>query len=143
MMAQPPRVDPLRPAHTGWRHWIAFLASGGLAFGVDVALSKLFAQGLGWPWPVSRLAAIAVAMVVAWMAHRRWTFALTTPATMAEFARYAGMAWSAATLNYLVFLGALWMWPRIEPALAIAVASGLAMIASYLGMRFAVFRPRG
>jgi putative flippase GtrA len=134
------RRDALAPAHSGLRHWVGFLASGGLAFGVDVALSTLFAQGFGWPWAVSRLVAIAAAMVVAWLAHRRLTFALTTPATLQEFVRYAGLGWSAAALNYGVFLCLIWLLPWLEPAIAIAIASVVAMVASYLGMRFAVFQ---
>jgi putative flippase GtrA len=128
------------PATTGWRHWAGFLVSGGAAFATDVTISKLLHDWIGWSWPVSRFLAISLAMVVGWLAHRRLTFALSTRPTVAEFARYAGMAWVAAALNYVVFLALLWLLPWIEPALAIAISSGIAMAASYIGMRLAVFR---
>jgi putative flippase GtrA len=134
--------DPLPTGRTtaGWRHWAGFLVSGGSAFITDVTLSKLMHDGLGWPWPVSRFLAISLAMVVGWLAHRRLTFALATKPALSEFGRYASVAWAAAALNYVVFLLLIYLLPAIEPALAIAMSSGVAMAASYLGMRFAVFR---
>ena len=125
---------------TGWRHWLGFLVSGLIAFGTDVVLSKALHDVVGWPWAISRFLAISIAMVAGWLAHRKLTFAVATPPTLAEFGRYASMAWTAAALNYVVFLALLWLFPAIEPALAIALSSAVAMGFSYLGMKLAVFR---
>ncbi len=125
---------------SGWRHWLGFLISGGIAFVTDVVLSKALHDAVGLAWPISRFIAISIAMVAGWLAHRKLTFAVATPPTLAEFGRYASMAWTAAALNYVVFLGLLWGFPALEPALAIAIASAVAMAFSYLGMKLAVFK---
>ena len=124
----------------GARHWLGFLASGILAYVTDVGVGTSLATFAGLPWAVSRIGAILAAMVVAFLAHRRLTFAMPGKPTWPEFARYAGVAWSTAALNYAVFLALLWLWPALPPALAIAIASLVAMTYSYLGMRVAVFR---
>ena len=130
----------LATGRSGWRHWAGFLVSGLMAFGTDVVISKALHDVVGWAWPVSRFLAISAAMVVGWLAHRRLTFAVVVPPSIAEFGRYVSLAWVAAAVNYAVFLGLLWGMPTIEPALAIAIASGVAMGVSYLGMKLAVFR---
>lgn len=120
-----------------------FVFSGSLAFVVDVAVTRLLSEHAGVPWGVSRILAISTAMVVAWACHRRLTFAVEAAPTVAEFVKYAGVAWSAAALNYVVFLGFIWLLPAWDKTLAIAVASVVAMGYSYLGMRLGVFgRPR-
>ena len=87
----------------------------------------------------ARLIAISLAMVVAWLMHRTLTFAVTTPPSVAEFLRYAGVAWTAAALNYGLFVAILLARPGTEPLLALAVSAGAAMAFAYLGMRFAAF----
>lgn len=124
----------------GWRHWLGFLVSGLIAFATDVVLSKALHDLLGWPWAISRFVAISIAMIAGWLAHRKLTFAVAAPPSIIEYGRYASMAWTAAALNYIVFLALLWLIPAIEPALAIALSSAVAMGFSYLGMKFAVFR---
>lgn len=124
----------------GLSHVLGFIVSGLIALAVDVTVTKLAAVWLGLPWFASRLLAIAVAMVAAWACHRRLTFRIATPPTVGEFVAYAGMAWSAAALNYVVFLGVLWFAPALDVAIAIAAASVVAMTYSYLAMRFGVFR---
>jgi putative flippase GtrA len=133
----PDHARPPQPNRT--RHIAGFIISGGLAFLVDVAVAKTLHGLVGWPWPMSRLLAIACAMVVAWACHRRLTFAVQTAPTLAEFGRYAGVAWSAAAVNYAVFLTVLWLLPSLDATIGIGVASVVAMAYSYLGMRFGVF----
>ncbi len=127
---------------SGLLHLAGFLVSGTLAFVVDVAVTKLLSEIAGVPWGVSRMIAIGIAMVVAWLCHRRLTFAVTTPISAAEFIKYAGVGWSAAVLNYLVFLAFIWLLPSIEKAFAIGTASLIAMVYTYLGLRFGVFAKR-
>jgi putative flippase GtrA len=123
----------------GLRHWLGFLVSGVLALSTDVAVSTVLADGLGVAWPLARPVAIAVAMVVGFFAHRRLTFAKRGRPTLDEFGRYVAVAWSAAALNYAVFLGLLWALPTLMPQIAIIGAALVAMVAAYLGFRFAVF----
>jgi putative flippase GtrA len=124
----------------GLRHWLGFGASGGIAFVTDVTILKLLALTTIIPVNGARILSIAVAMVAGWLAHRRFTFNVQTPPSLAEFIRYAGVAWVAAAINYAVFIAILWARPTLEPIIAAALSAGVAMVAGYLGMRFAAFR---
>jgi putative flippase GtrA len=124
---------------SGFLQLAGFLVSGSLAFLVDVVVTKVLAGFAGLPWGISRIIAIGVAMVVAWLCHRRLTFAVTTPISIAEFIKYAGVGWSAAALNYVVFLVFIWLLPDWDKAFAIGVASLVAMVSTYVGLRFGVF----
>lgn len=139
-MTREAESDGGKDRRSGWRHWLGFLVSGLIAFGTDVVLSKALHDVVGAPWAISRFIAISIAMVAGWLAHRKLTFGVEASPTIREFGRYASMAWTAAALNYVVFLSLLWLLPALEPALAIAISSAVAMGFSYLGMKFAVFR---
>ena len=86
------------------RHGLAFLVSGGTAFIVDALVLKLLTAVLGLHPIVARLAAISLAMVAGWLMHRTFTFAVTAPPSLPEFLRYAGVAWTAAAVNYGLFV---------------------------------------
>ena len=47
---------------------------------------------------------------------------------MAEFLRYAGVAWSAAALNYGLFVAILLVRSGTEPLVALVVSSAAAMV---------------
>jgi putative flippase GtrA len=125
------------------RHGLAFLVSGGVAFAVDALVLELLTRGVGVPPIVARLAAIALAMVAGWLMHRTFTFVVEAPPSVAEFLRYAGVAWSAAAINYGVFVLVVLAWPAVAPLAALVISSLAAMLFSYLGMRFAAFRRHG
>jgi putative flippase GtrA len=124
----------------GAHHWLGFLVSGSAAFATDAAVLVLLTGRLGVPALIARIAAIGTAMVVGWLCHRRLTFAVAARPSLAEFLRYAGLAWAAAALNYVVFALIVLVLPAVPPLVAMAVSSILAMVASYLGMRYGVFR---
>jgi putative flippase GtrA len=125
------------------RHWLAFLASGGTAFAVDAFVLVLLTALLGINPIAARLAAISLAMVAGWLMHRTFTFAVPGPPTVAEFIRYASVAWTASALNYGVFAAILLVLPATQPLAALVVSSVAAMAFAYLGMRFGAFRHRG
>jgi putative flippase GtrA len=125
------------------RHGLAFLVSGGTAFAVDAAVLKLLTLLFGIRPISARLVAIALAMVAGWLMHRTFTFEVKAPPTLAEFLRYAGVAWSAAAVNYAVFVVALLAYPTLEPLVALVVSSVVAMAFAYIGLRFGAFRQRG
>lgn len=122
------------------RHGLGFLASGGSAFTVDATLLALLTHLLGLHPIGARLIAISAAMVAGWLMHRTFTFAVTTPPSVAEFLRYAGVAWTAAAVNYAIFVVVVLTFPEVEPLIALVIASAVAMFVAYLGMRFAAFR---
>ena len=140
MPAEPP--SPTRPLGdlSAGRHWGGFLASGLLAFAIDAVVLEVGVRLLAQDPLIARAGAIAAAMVVGWLAHRRLTFAVVDPPTRAEFGKYVAAAWVAAMTNWLVFALVLHLrpdWPRL---LVLVISSGVAMIISYGLMRYAVFR---
>jgi putative flippase GtrA len=124
------------------RHGLAFVISGGTAFTVDAVVLKLLTYLFGIHPIAARLAAISLAMVAGWLMHRTYTFAVAAPPSAFEFLRYAGVAWSAAAVNYGVFVVVVLVYPEVEPLAALVISSLVAMVFSYLGMRFAAFRQR-
>ena len=122
------------------RHSAAFVICGLVAFSCDALVLKLLVALAHWHPIVARLAAIAVAMVVGWLCHRTFTFALTTPPTLREFLRYVTVGWLVAAINYTSFAALMLARPAMEPLVALVAASALAMVFAYLGMRFAAFR---
>lgn len=122
------------------RHWLGFLVSGSIAFCVDATILHVLSGWLGLPPILARIGSISVAMVVAWLSHRRLTFGVTDPPSRAEFLRYAAVAWFSAGVNYLVFVLAVLLWPQIHLFYALVLAAIVAMFVSYVGMRFAAFR---
>jgi len=53
-----------------------------------------------------------------------------------------GVAWTAATVNYAVFVLVILMVPGIAPLAALVLSSLAAMAFAYVGMRFAAFHHR-
>jgi putative flippase GtrA len=123
-----------------FRHWEGFLVSGASAAAVDTAITLALVHGAGLNPFAARLVGILVAMVVAWLMHRRLTFRVAAPPSLKEFLRFAAVAWSANTLNYAIYASILLAWPETLPLIAIVVATGIAAVFSYLGFRFGVFR---
>jgi putative flippase GtrA len=125
------------------RHGLGFLVSGSTAFAVDALVLQLLTALLGINPIAARLAAISLAMVAGWLMHRTFTFAVQAPPSAIEFLRYAGVAWTAAAVNYGVFVLIVLARPGTQPLAALVVSSAAAMAFAYLGMRFAAFRRHG
>lgn len=126
-------------SHRSFRHWGAFLFSGGTAFLVDAILTLALVEA-GIDRMVARLFAILIAMVVAWLLHRRLTFRVSAPPSLTEFLRFAAVAWTANALNYVTYLVILVLWPATATLAALVIATIIAAVFSYLGFRFGVFR---
>lgn len=124
------------------RHGLGFLVSGGTAFTVDALILALLTHLLDLHPIGARLIAISIAMVAGWLMHRTFTFAVAAPPSLAEFARYAGVAWTAAAVNYGIFVAIVLALPWLDPLAALLVASAIAMFVAYFGMRFGAFRHR-
>ncbi|MGV8985248.1 MAG: GtrA family protein [Cypionkella sp.] len=128
------------PRRSGLAHWLGFLVSGIAAFAVDAAVLETLIRLTPWSPLICRLIAIPCAMLVGWQMHRRFTFAVKTPATLREFATFATVGWSASAVNYGAFAGLLLVIPNLAPFVALIASSALAMIYSYFGYRLHVFR---
>lgn len=121
------------------RHVGGFIVAGSTAFVTDVGVFQVLHATLSVNPLIARLLSISVAMVVSWLINRRLTFDVPGPPRLAEFLRFAAIAWMSSAVNYAVFAAALLLRPDVWPPLAIAIATGVAMGVSYLGMRLAVF----
>ena len=135
MVSAPSGVD-----HRSFRHWGGFILSGGTAFLVDAGLTTALIRFAHLDAFSARLLGIAVALVVAWLMHRRITFNVAAAPSWKEFRRFAAVAWSANALNYSVYALILLYRPATLPFAALVVATAIAMVFSYLGFRLGVFR---
>lgn len=138
MTADEPQTTGSEP--TLARQGAGFLVSGLVALGVDMSFTSGLTRIAGLSPYLSRLIGISFAMVVAWILHRRLTFGLSHPPAFAEFLRYAAMAWSVAALNYALYAGLLYGVAGMPPEAALVVASVVAMVVSFLAMKFGVFK---
>ena len=132
-------IDPARDLPP-LRHWGGFLLSGMITLTCDAAVLQFGTVVLGLNPLVARIFAIAMAMVAGWLAHRRLTFSLPTPPTLGEFTRYSAVAWTTAAINYVAFATVLYFSPSTHPLIALVIASILATIFAYMGMRYGAFR---
>lgn len=123
-------------------HLAGFITVGLASFAVDLALSWGLSRGLGLSPFLARVPAVAVAMVVGWLANRRLTFHVEQPPDLAEFLRYAGASGAAVAINYAIYAAILTLWPATALGAAVFAGSAAAAGASYLGYRFFAFRPR-
>jgi putative flippase GtrA len=139
MKANKSATDPARDLPP-LRHWGGFLVSGLIALACDAAILQLGILVLGLHPLAARLIAISFAIVAGWLAHRRLTFSLTSPPTLGEFTRYSAIAWTTASLNYVVFATVLLLSPGAHPLVALAIASIVATFFAYIGMRYGAFR---
>ena len=130
-----PRVEPV----TRSRHYGGFLLAGLAALATDAAILTLFTDVVGASPYLARLFSIMIAMVVSWQLNRRITFAIRTPSTLHEFARFAAVSWGAQVINYGTFAALITWLPTLWPVWALIAGAALAMFASYAGYRFGVF----
>ena len=121
------------------KHTAGFLVSGVIALSVDLGVTSILVHGFNLSPFLARPPAIACAICVAWLCHRRLTFSVQTPPTTAEFYRYATVASSAAGVNYAIYAALLLAMPTIATEVALCVASIGSLGVSYVGMRFGVF----
>ena len=131
-----PAADAMSPL----RHFGGFVLAGGSAFVTDVGIFQLLQGWLGLNPLIARLLSISAAMVVSWLINRTVTFAMPGPPRLAEFLRFAAVAWISSAVNYGVFAAILLARPDIWPVAAIVAATAVAMVVSYFGMKRGVFR---
>lgn len=118
---------------------LLFAVAGAAGFLVDAGILAL----LLWATPlgplVARLFAIAAAMLFTFWLNRSFTFGRSDRSLAAEGARYGGIGISAALLNYAVYSALILAFPTLWPVFAVAIASLVAMVWSFLGYSRFVF----
>ncbi|MEM7774320.1 MAG: GtrA family protein [Pseudomonadota bacterium] len=123
-----------------FRHFGGFVLAGAMALIVDIIVLQLLMSLAGLAAAMARLVAIAMAMVVSWLINRTVTFAVAAPPSWPEFSKFAAASWLAQAVNYGVFLVLLAAVPNLPAPLAVVGASLVAMVVSYVGFRYGVFR---
>lgn len=132
----------LEPQQSRTRHWLGFVATGGVAFATDAAVLELLTRLFGLHPLLARPAAIGVAMIVAWIGHRTFTFAVKIRPTTSEFLRFAATASATALVNYSSFAAFILVHPDIPAFTALLASTAIATIFSYISMKYAVFNRR-
>jgi len=143
--------DVLPPAEGAWRgrlrtlvrRLMAFGVVGFIGFVVDMA-ATLALMAVGADKLSARAVGIVIAMAVTYGLNRSLTFRDRASgggrAEVAEGARYGVVAIGTSALNWAVYAGVLWLMPTLPPVIAIAIGSGTAMAASYVGYARFAFR---
>jgi putative flippase GtrA len=122
------------------RHVGGFVLAGSLAFVTDITVLVLLTKVAGLNPFLARFIAISIAMVVSWAINRTVTFPVHAAPSLAEFGRFASVAWSANAFSYAVFSAILLIRPVTSEVLATGISVVASMAISYAGFRFAVFR---
>ncbi len=121
------------------RRIVWFAVAGGTGFLVDAGLLALLLAATPLGPLTARVLSIVTAMAATWVLNRQLTFGRSGRSLLSEGARYGGVGVTAAVLNYLLYTGTLLAVPSTPPVLAVAAASGLAMLWSWFGYSRLVF----
>ena len=121
--------------------FLRYTAVGGIGFLVDGGLLYLLtAMGMGEF--VARIVSIILALFVTWWIHRRFTFHVEAPPSLAEVARYYASNAMGAAVNYGVYC-ALILYVTDKIWMALITASVVALAVNYAGARVVVFGYHG
>lgn len=129
------------------REFGCFGLIGMAGFAVDCGLLTLLVEYAGAGPIVSRVASFPAAILVTWSLNRKFTFRRLSagwPESMQECMRYAAVQFSGALTNVIIYAVLVAIWPAMgqTPAVPLAIAALLAMMANYLGARALVFTSR-
>ena len=64
-------------------------------------------------------------MVAGWLMHRTFTFRVAARPSLPEFLRYAGVAWTAAAVNYGLFVLIVLARPATDLLVALVISSAV------------------
>jgi putative flippase GtrA len=120
---------------------LLFAVAGGAGFLVDAGVLALLLHMTPLGPLVARIGAIAAAMLFTFWLNRTFTFGRSDRSLAAEGARYGGVGIGAALINYAVYSAIVLAFPALWPVFALAIASAIAMLWSFLGYSRFVFGP--
>lgn len=119
-----------------------FCLIGALGFAVDAGTLTGLHRLLGMDPITARVFAIALALTVTWACHRHYTFNSSDPRRWAEWCRYAMVNGFGAALNFAVYTALLTAYPALDPLLALAAGSILALFINFTGSQIFAFQRR-
>lgn len=122
---------------------LRFLVTGSSGFIVDAAVMTLLinAGPLDPAW--ARTISFPVALAVTWVLNRVWAFGdRERPRLGREFAGYVLIQLASFAANYMMFLLLVTGWLSIQlvPVLALAVASAVAAVLTYVLLNCGLYR---
>ncbi|MDN2565314.1 GtrA family protein [Aquibium sp. A9E412] len=121
------------------RRFAGFGIVGGFGFLVDAGTLLALSGLLSVDPLAARVVSIACALTVTWLLNRHFNFGASSRPVAVEGARYGGIGAGTSVVNYAVYSLILLAAPWVSPILALAVASGLAMLVSFAGYTRFVF----
>ncbi|HBF30001.1 GtrA family protein [Rhizobium sp.] len=118
---------------------IRFALVGTAGFAVDAGVLWLLLEVTPFGAFISRIFAIALAMMTTWMFNRAFTFGASKRTIVAEGFRYGSVGVVSALVNYGIYAGLLLTVPALNPFFALIAASLAAMVFSFFGYSRFVF----
>jgi putative flippase GtrA len=80
------------------RSFLKFAVTGGVCFGVNLAILYVGTSMLGWHYLLSMMVSIASVTALGWAMNRQWTFRVARPPSIGEFARYSGVTFLSCAI---------------------------------------------
>ncbi|GGC54318.1 GtrA family protein [Chelatococcus reniformis] len=122
------------------RRFLRFCVVGGLGFVTDLGV-LLAAVWLGAGPLAGRGLSFGIAVVVTWLLNRTLTFKAGTRPSMREFASYLSVQIVGLLVNLTVYVTLIAFGPGVlaSPAVALAIASAIALVVNYSGARSFAF----
>lgn len=117
--------------------FLRFCVVGAAGFVVDAGVLTALVAAFGADPYVARIGSFLAAASATWWLNRRYTFAVTHPATRAEWVRYTALMVAGALVNYGVYALLITRWELFRQHLWLAV--GIGAVAG-LGINFASSR---
>jgi putative flippase GtrA len=119
----------------GW-----FAVAGSVGFVADAGMLALLLAYMPIGPFAARVIAILFALSITWVFNRAITFGRSRHPVLLEGARYGGIGFLSAVLNYLVYAAVLLALPWVHPLAAVVAASLAAMAFSWMGYSRFVFQ---
>jgi putative flippase GtrA len=119
-----------------------FAVTGATGFAVDAATLSLLLVITDLGPYFSRVFSFPAALCVTWYLNRVWTFERTDQTRLRQSMRYVLVQLLGAFMNLSIYAVCLALAPPIVerfPVIALAIASGVAMIVNFSGSRFWAF----
>ncbi len=123
--------------------FLKFCVVGGGAFVLDALILQSLVTFLALGPVYARIVSFVCAATFTWILNRKYTFHAVTKPSIGEFTMYLGLMWVGVTINWLVYLGVLAVFPlsREFPVLALAPATAVAMFSNFFSAQRFIYRP--
>ena len=122
---------------------IGFVLVGGIGFVVDAVSLMLFFHVLGVGPYLSRVLAFGIAVTVTWVLNRTFTFQVDDNIRIySEYVTYLATQIIGVAINFGVYATGIMLSKTMAmyPVIALALGSGVAMVANFIAMKCFVFK---